>query len=145
MTTLNSDVEVLKQDAGGRVRVTRERREALLDEFERSGVSGAQFARLAGIKYSTFAAWVAKRRRKRAQAGDGDQGTGQGVLQVGVARSRGGALRWCEAVVEGAGGTGAGLRVELPGGSGLVIASPGQLPLVAELVVLIAQSARARC
>jgi lambda repressor-like predicted transcriptional regulator len=37
------------------VRATPERRAAILTEFDRSGVSAAQFARLAGIKYSTFA------------------------------------------------------------------------------------------
>ncbi len=66
MTSLNSDVEVIKQDARGRVRVPGERREALLDAFQQSGVSGAQFARLAGIKVSTFAAWVSRRHQIRA-------------------------------------------------------------------------------
>jgi hypothetical protein len=140
MTSLSSDVEVIKQDAQGRVRVPRERRESLLDEFERSGVSGAQFARLAGIKYSTFAAWVARRRKTRPS-----QNELSGAMEVGGMRSPRGALRWCEAVVEGAGGMGVGLRVELPGGSGVVIDSPGQLALAAELVALVAQSVRARC
>ncbi len=55
MTSMISDIEVFKQDARGRVRVQGERGESLLDEFDRSGVSGAQFARLAGIRYSTLA------------------------------------------------------------------------------------------
>jgi hypothetical protein len=38
-------------DARGRVRVPVERREALLDEFERSGLSGVKFAQMAGLKY----------------------------------------------------------------------------------------------
>lgn len=37
-------LELLKQDTRGRVRVPRERREALLAEFARSGISGAKFA-----------------------------------------------------------------------------------------------------
>ena len=44
MTSMNAKTEVLKQDVRGRVRVSAERREALLDEFERSGASGAKFA-----------------------------------------------------------------------------------------------------
>jgi transposase-like protein len=56
---------LLKTDAHGRVRATPERRAAILAEFERSGVSAAQFARLAGIKYSTFAQWVQRHRRRR--------------------------------------------------------------------------------
>ena len=55
--------ELLKVDAIGRVRISRERREGLLDEFARSGVVAAEFARIAGIKYSTFANRVQKRRR----------------------------------------------------------------------------------
>ena len=39
---------LLKTDALGRLRKTRLRREELLDEFGRSGLSGAQFADLAG-------------------------------------------------------------------------------------------------
>lgn len=47
--------EILKVDARGRVQVTAERREALLDEFDRSGMSGAGFAKHYGIKYTPFA------------------------------------------------------------------------------------------
>ena len=58
-----ADGEIFKTDTAGRVRVSRARREALLDEFERSGASGAQFAAYVGVKYSTFAYWVSQRRR----------------------------------------------------------------------------------
>ncbi|MFT5191775.1 MAG: hypothetical protein ACI957_004819, partial [Verrucomicrobiales bacterium] len=37
----SSDTQILKIDSRQRVRVGRQRREALLDEFERSGLSGA--------------------------------------------------------------------------------------------------------
>jgi hypothetical protein len=43
-----------------------ERREALLDEFERSGMTGQVFAQWAGVNYTTFANWRQKRRRKEA-------------------------------------------------------------------------------
>ena len=49
---------VLKQDVLGRVRVPVERRLAVVAEFRRSGLSGAQFARMAGMKYPTLMAWV---------------------------------------------------------------------------------------
>jgi hypothetical protein len=39
-------------------------REQLLDEFERSGLSGQQFAELVGIKYTTLATWAQERRRQ---------------------------------------------------------------------------------
>ena len=59
-------------DARGRVRVPVERREALLDEFERSGLSGVKFAQMVGVKYSTFALWVQKRRKARKLQGAGE-------------------------------------------------------------------------
>jgi hypothetical protein len=41
---------VLKSDTVGRVQTPPERRESLWDEFERSGLSGPKFAKLAGLK-----------------------------------------------------------------------------------------------
>lgn len=142
MTSTNARAEVLKQDGRGRVRVPAGRREALLDEFERSGTSGAKFARLAGIKYPTFANWVQQRGKRRAQMkparGEAAHGTGL------VAQS--GPIRLLEALVEGgASGDREGLVVELPGGSRLVVGSPVQLQMAAELVALLAQRARVRC
>jgi hypothetical protein len=46
---------LLKSDVLGRVRMPKQKRESLLDEFERSGMSGAAFAKWAGINYPTFA------------------------------------------------------------------------------------------
>jgi len=136
----NGDTEILKQDSVGRVRVSAERREALLEEFEGSALSAAQFARLAGVKYATFAHWVARRRRQRAAGSGGGAARGEG------------AIRLFEAVVEGhvkmtpsAAAVAAGLVVELPGGSRVVVGSPGQLSLAAELVLLVAQGRRGGC
>ena len=58
---------VLKTDVLGRVRVKTERREAILDEFEKSGVAGAPFAKMIGVNYQTFASWAQKRRKARGQ------------------------------------------------------------------------------
>ena len=57
--------QILSQDAQGRVLVSRERREALLEEYDRSGMSGVKFAQYVGIKYSTLAYWLQSRRRHR--------------------------------------------------------------------------------
>jgi hypothetical protein len=54
---------ILKQDRRGRLQVPPKERAALLADFEHSGLPGAQFARLAGIKYSTFMGWVGRKRR----------------------------------------------------------------------------------
>jgi hypothetical protein len=55
----------LKRDVLGRVTLPASQREALLDEFERSGMKGLPFAQLVGIHYQTFASWIQKRRRAR--------------------------------------------------------------------------------
>lgn len=55
------------QDARGRVRTPRERREKILDEYERSGMSGAAFAAMVGMKYPTLASWIQQRRRQGKQ------------------------------------------------------------------------------
>lgn len=141
MTSMNAKNEVLKLDARGRVRVTKERRAVLLDEFEKSGVSGAEFARLAGIKYATFANWVQKRREQRKEASAMGRETGSSTAP----------LRLLEAVVEGdhpvpaAAATFGGLVIELPGGCSLRVDSPGQLEMATELVYLIAQRGGGRC
>src|SRR3954468_15319144 len=64
-----TDSEVCKVDRRGRVHVPAARREALLDELERSGTSAPEFARLVGMKYGTLAGWRTQRQRQRALAG----------------------------------------------------------------------------
>ena len=143
--------EILKRDQRGRIWIKPKRREALLDEFERSGLSGAQFARLTGVNYSSFQNWVARRRQKR---GHGLEAPGEKRPTVAEPRE----VRLVEAVVESdgesrgpapapplPGPSGVGLLVELPGGSRMQIETPVQLQMAAELLALIAQRARARC
>lgn len=49
--------KLIRTDKLGRMRTSGERREMILDEFEKSGMSGASFATMIGIKYQTFAGW----------------------------------------------------------------------------------------
>ena len=58
MTSTIAEPEILKTDGLGRVRTPAAQREALLDAFERSGLSGMKFAALHGVKYPSFANWV---------------------------------------------------------------------------------------
>jgi transposase-like protein len=83
---MTEETEILRQDRLGRVRVSRERREALLEEYDRSGMSGADFARFSGIKYPTLANWLFKRREAQA---------GTGALSARPGQS----LQWVEAIV----------------------------------------------
>jgi transposase-like protein len=78
----------LKVDEVGRLRTPLEKREAMLAEYERSGLTGAQFARFVGVRYSTLMYWLQKRRK---EAGQGEQ----------AASSRNDHPRWLEARVEG--------------------------------------------
>ena len=138
MTNTTLPDEVLKRDALGRVRTPRARREALVEEFEKSGVSAKKFAALLGVNYQTFASWVQAWRKARGQ-------------YPSVAGKAAGPVRLWEAVVEGGGRTdrdaadAPGLWIELPGGSRLSVASPVQLQMAAELVALLAQRTGARC
>ena len=59
--------KILKSDALGRVRTPSADREAILDAFEESGLSGAAFAKAHGIKYCTFATWRQKRKKERGE------------------------------------------------------------------------------
>jgi hypothetical protein len=137
MTSLSEDHHVLKSDTRGRVRVPVERREALLDEFERSGLSGLKFAALAGVKYPTFALWVQKRRKAR-QSQTGETSETPGASAPGPESTR--PLRLFEAVAEFERGPNcaAGLILELPGGAKARVESPAQIRLAAELLRLIA-------
>ena len=129
---MTGEEKLLTSDTRGRVRVSVERREALLDEFERSGLSGLKFAQLAGVKYPTFALWVQKRRKAREMRGE------DGVAGV----------KLVEAVVDrGSGlmGGAAGLTIELPGGARMEVNSPVQLQMAAELLRLVALSGSRGC
>ena len=122
MTTTTQAVEgVIKADVLGRMRTSAARREILLDEFEKSGLSGTKFAQLSGIKYQTLATWLQKRRRQaRASAKPGDT------------------VRWLEAVVEKAQGpatqNASVVMLRLPGGAQIELANLQQVPLAAALL-----------
>lgn len=141
----SNEGELLKMDRRGHVRVPRERREALLDEFERCGVSAAEFAAQIGVKYQTFAHWRQRRERKRATDGDSVALAPAAVIAPG---SRPG-MRWMEAVVEGRGDVESqskpALRIALPGGAHLEIASAGEVKLAAELLRALEAKSHATC
>jgi hypothetical protein len=124
MTSLQkSDGPVLKADTKGRVQTPAARRETLLNEFEKSGLSGAKFAALVGVKYPTFAAWAARRRKQGA--------TKAPVKPVDQ-------VHWLETVVEQAQTSveakTACVLLHLPGGARLELAEVKQVPLAVALL-----------
>ena len=125
---------LLKLDTRGRVRTSKERRQAILAEFDHSGVSGAQFAKLTGLRYSTFAGWVSRQRKAKA---------GSKVATPTVVPARRAPRRWVEATLDPPAPS-PGLLVQLPGGVQLELTSPAQVPLVVALVQGL-QPRAARC
>jgi len=124
MTSPQPKEVILKSDTRGRVFTPAARRESLLDEFERSGLSGAKFAQLTGLKYSTFACWLQRRRQER------------GAAPVTGQKDPVAATRWLEAVVEQP-SPGPGpdpVRVRLSSGAWVEVQHAGQAALVAALV-----------
>jgi hypothetical protein len=123
--TESPPASLLKTDVLGRVKTPAARREQLLDEFERSGASGQQFAELVGVKYQTFATWVQQRKRRRAVSTKGKTSKGPAAK-----------VRWLEATVGKVTDhpSDSSLPVQLPGGARLEISCSKQIPLAAALV-----------
>jgi hypothetical protein len=122
-TNPGNELTIFKQDGRGRVRTSAGRREQLLDEFERSGLSGPKFAELVGVKYQTFATWVQRRQRQLGAA-----------AKVPVPTTA--SVKWLEAVMTSAPPpvAGAVLVLQLPGGVRLEVADEKQAVLAASLV-----------
>ena len=132
-TESGTATQLLKTDTLGRVRTPAQRRERLLDEFERSGMSGVKFAEFVGVKYQTFATWVQLRRRRAKTAP---------AAKVDATKQ----VRWMEAVIEQAQAPGDqnrySLVLHLPGGARVEIRDEQQVTLAAALVRALEQPAR---
>lgn len=111
-STTTASAIVLKTDTKGRVLTPAHDREALLDAFEQSGMSGASFARLHGIRYSTFAYWCYARRQRRKAAPPGFQ----------------------EVTIRPDSPSGPALTIELPGGGRFRLERADQLPMARALL-----------
>ena len=136
-----TDGQILKVDEKGRIRIPRERREALLAEFDRSGMTGSGFAQWAGIKYPTFAAWLTKRRR--AVPKPSGLPVGSSVDSTEEASSK--PLRWVEAVINQAPqstvtSAGVSLVVHLPCGARMEVSDSHTATLAAEVLRQLTRS-----
>lgn len=109
-----------RRDRRGRVSWPRQRREQLLEEYAKSGMSQAAFARRVGVRYPTFAHWVQERRRG------------------GLAPTAGTAPRFVEVGVRATPPSSPELSVTLPGG---LVARGADATALATLVrALLAQA-----
>jgi transposase-like protein len=107
---------IVKTDTLGRGRTSPEQRDAFLAAFDRSGMSGAAFARLHGINYTTFAHWRQRRQRQRQSA----ENSPTTIFE--------------EVEVRRPDSSNAGLKVALPGGASVTVSHPEQFPMVAALL-----------
>ncbi len=109
---------IIKSDRTGRTRYTVQYKREVLDAFESSSLSAPAFAMQCGVKYPTFAAWIAGRRRNSPSGPVHRLSTPPAFLlaEIGEAPS------------------GDALEVRLPGGAVARAAGPAQLKLLAELL-----------
>jgi len=110
----------IKTDKAGRRRLSYEHKEALLDTFESSSMSGAQFAKKYGLVYPTFASWVKKRRVSRARIEEASPSPDFVELDLGGPE--------CDALI-----------VELPHGVRIKIADSSQVQIAAALMKTLAR------
>jgi len=61
MTDMNE--VIMKADRRGRLRYTPEQKQALIEAYESSGMSGPRFAALHGVNYQTLVSWLKKGRQ----------------------------------------------------------------------------------
>jgi hypothetical protein len=106
---------IVKSDRTGRVRYSAQYKREVLASFASSSLSAPVFARQCGIKYPTFAAWLA--------AGKNPQRKPTNDHPVFLVAEMAGA-------VDG----GSGLEVHLPGGAIARVAHPEGIKLLAELL-----------
>lgn len=111
--TTPSTTAVLKTDSKNRVLVSTQQRDAWMSAFENSGMSGAAFARLHGIRYSTFANW----RKSRVKKG--------GVRSAPLFE---------ELTLNHPADSCDGLRIDLPGGASTRITRADQIPSAVALL-----------
>ena len=109
---------IVKADRAGRTRYTDEYKAEVLEAFAGSSLSGPAFARQCGIKYPTFAAWVAKARRGGNRPEPQQAVSPFIIAEIGQARGCG------EDVLE----------VRLAGGATALVGNPRQIALLAELL-----------
>lgn len=127
--TAEPEPSLIKSDVLGRVQRTPEQRERILNEYERSGLSGPKFAALCGVKYQTFAGWLA-RRKSQGQTHPKRQQYPKAPTQV----------QWLEGAVQSAAVSRSGLLLQLPGGVRAQISSEGHIALAAALVRALEKS-----
>jgi hypothetical protein len=111
------DSTIIRTGSDGRLRYTPTQRQELLDAFDRSGISAMSFSRQHGIHYQTFIAWLRKRRENSCSSAVPGPAFAE-ILLDGPATAS----------------PSAALRIVLPCGTVIELASRATLPLALELL-----------
>ena len=109
---------IIKSDRTGRTRYTAQYKREVLDAFESSSLSAPAFAMQCGVKYPTFAAWIAGRRRGSPPGPAAHRSDAPAFLLAEIGETL----------------SGEALEIRLPGGAVARAAGPAQLRLLAELL-----------
>ena len=118
-----SDTTIIRTGSDGRLRYSPGQRQELLEAFDRSGLSAMAYSRQHGVSYQTFIAWLRKRRQASEALLPGVPAFAEVMLQEAQPSPT------------------AALRIVLPCGTLLEVASRAALPLATELL----QSLRRPC
>ncbi len=107
---------IIRSGSDGRLRYSPAQRQGLLDAFARSGMSAMSFSRQHGVHYQTFMAWLRKRRENSSSEIPGPA--------------------FAEILLDGPATANppAALRIVLPCGTVIELASRAALPLALELL-----------
>lgn len=105
---------IIKSDRTGRTRYTAQYKRDVLAAFESSSLSAPDFARQCGVKYPTFAAWVAARKHPERISS-----SGQPAFLIAEMPSPSDSTA---------------LEVRLPGGAVARVSGSDQVRLLAELL-----------
>ncbi len=112
-----SDSTIIRAGSDDRLRYSPAQRQDLLDAFAGSGVSAMSFSRQHGIHYQTFIAWLRKYRQNPA-----------------VSDVPGPAFAEIHLAGQASPNPSAALRIVLPCGAAIELASRAALPLALELL-----------
>ena len=119
-STQETSTSIIKSDRAGRTRYTQTYKDEVVAAYRQSNMSAAAFAKHCGVKYPTFASWVAKARRPGAQRGDKSAVDSSGqrfiLAEIGASQAE------------------EPLKVELPGGVIAHVSCSQQLGLLADLL-----------
>ena len=119
-TSDTSTTSIIKSDRMGRTRYSSEYKSEVLATFQRSGMSVAAFAQQCGIKYPTFASWIAK---AKARSGiSSSEQSEQSFLNAGIGNPP----------------SVGSLTVTLPGGARAHVTTPDEAHLLGLLLKALA-------